>query len=144
MRCCICRSFITLLYILNYCTLYSFVVLYFLFIYFNNYFYLSSQPSANDFIQLITIKYLYLIPLFYSQDFWSEWQASAGMYCVGEVFNGDINYVAPYQVKESVCLFVWLFDFKKINNKWLITNYSKLNCTCIYMWINSTHLLVLL
>lgn len=30
-------------------------------------------------------------------DFWTEWQAAAGMYCVGEVFNGDINYVAPYQ-----------------------------------------------
>lgn len=30
-------------------------------------------------------------------DFWSEWNAAADMYCVGEVFNGDIKYVAPYQ-----------------------------------------------
>jgi alpha-amylase len=30
-------------------------------------------------------------------DFWSEFSAAAGAYCVGEVFNGDITYVAPYQ-----------------------------------------------
>lgn len=30
-------------------------------------------------------------------DFWSDWNEAAGMYCLGEVFNGDINYVAPYQ-----------------------------------------------
>lgn len=30
-------------------------------------------------------------------DFWTEWNKAANMYCVGEVFNGDINYVAPYQ-----------------------------------------------
>lgn len=30
-------------------------------------------------------------------DFWEEYASAAGMYCVGEVFNGDINYVAPYQ-----------------------------------------------
>lgn len=30
-------------------------------------------------------------------DFWAEWNAAADMYCVGEVFNGDISYVAPYQ-----------------------------------------------
>ena len=30
-------------------------------------------------------------------DFWSEYASAAGAYCVGEVFNGDINYVAPYQ-----------------------------------------------
>jgi alpha-amylase len=33
-----------------------------------------------------------------SADFWAEWNAAAGMYCVGEVFNGDIDYVAPYQL----------------------------------------------
>lgn len=30
-------------------------------------------------------------------DFWSEFSAAAGVYCVGEVLNGDVNYVAPYQ-----------------------------------------------
>lgn len=30
-------------------------------------------------------------------DFWTEYSAAAGAYCVGEVFNGDIDYVAPYQ-----------------------------------------------
>jgi alpha-amylase len=29
--------------------------------------------------------------------FWSEFNAAAGMYCVGEVFNGDISYVSNYQ-----------------------------------------------
>lgn len=29
--------------------------------------------------------------------FWSEFNAAAGMYCVGEVFNGDINIVSSYQ-----------------------------------------------
>jgi alpha-amylase len=30
-------------------------------------------------------------------DFWSEFNTAAGQYCVGEVFNGDINYVSNYQ-----------------------------------------------
>lgn len=30
-------------------------------------------------------------------DFWPKFNAAAGMYCVGEVFNGDINYVSNYQ-----------------------------------------------
>lgn len=30
-------------------------------------------------------------------DFWTEFNEAANMYCVGEIFNGDINYVAPYQ-----------------------------------------------
>jgi alpha-amylase len=30
-------------------------------------------------------------------DFWSEFSSAAGMYTVGEVFNGDINYVSSYQ-----------------------------------------------
>lgn len=30
-------------------------------------------------------------------DFWSEFQAAAGAYCVGEVFNGDLTYVSNYQ-----------------------------------------------
>jgi alpha-amylase len=30
-------------------------------------------------------------------DFWSEFSAASNMYCVGEVFNGDINYVSQYQ-----------------------------------------------
>lgn len=30
-------------------------------------------------------------------DFWAEFSEAAGMYCVGEIFNGDINYVSPYQ-----------------------------------------------
>ena len=30
-------------------------------------------------------------------DFWSEFNEAAGMYCVGEVFNGDISYVSKYQ-----------------------------------------------
>ena len=30
-------------------------------------------------------------------DFWSEFTSAAGMYCVGEVFNGDIGYVSAYQ-----------------------------------------------
>mmetsp|Transcript_1008 Transcript_1008/g.1000 ORF Transcript_1008/g.1000 Transcript_1008/m.1000 type:complete len:341 (-) Transcript_1008:24-1046(-) len=31
------------------------------------------------------------------KDFWYEFQASAGVYAVGEAFNGDINYVSGYQ-----------------------------------------------
>mmetsp|Transcript_14759 Transcript_14759/g.12580 ORF Transcript_14759/g.12580 Transcript_14759/m.12580 type:complete len:466 (-) Transcript_14759:81-1478(-) len=30
-------------------------------------------------------------------DFWTEWTQDAGVYTVGEVFNGDMNYVASYQ-----------------------------------------------
>mmetsp|Transcript_11609 Transcript_11609/g.11990 ORF Transcript_11609/g.11990 Transcript_11609/m.11990 type:complete len:468 (+) Transcript_11609:23-1426(+) len=30
-------------------------------------------------------------------DFWSEFSSAAGMYTVGEVFNGDIGYVSQYQ-----------------------------------------------
>eukprot|EP01133_Synstelium_polycarpum_P013398 gene13398-15777_t len=30
-------------------------------------------------------------------DFWTEYNKAAGMYAVGEVYNGDVNYVAPYQ-----------------------------------------------
>ncbi len=30
-------------------------------------------------------------------DFWADFQAAAGVYAVGEVDNGDTNYVAPYQ-----------------------------------------------
>lgn len=30
-------------------------------------------------------------------DFWGEFSAQAGMYTIGEVFNGDINYVSQYQ-----------------------------------------------
>lgn len=30
-------------------------------------------------------------------DFWAEFQASAGAYCVGEIFNGDLKYVSNYQ-----------------------------------------------
>jgi alpha-amylase len=30
-------------------------------------------------------------------DFWDEFVPAANMYCVGEVFNGNIDYVAPYQ-----------------------------------------------
>jgi alpha-amylase len=29
--------------------------------------------------------------------FWKDWNSAAGMYCVGEVFNGDISYVSNYQ-----------------------------------------------
>jgi alpha-amylase len=29
--------------------------------------------------------------------FWSQFNSAAGMYCVGEVFNGDISYVSNYQ-----------------------------------------------
>lgn len=31
------------------------------------------------------------------KDFWLEYAASAGVYQIGEVFNGDIGYVAGYQ-----------------------------------------------
>lgn len=30
-------------------------------------------------------------------DFWVDFQNSAGIYAVGEVFNGEVAYVAPYQ-----------------------------------------------
>jgi alpha-amylase len=30
-------------------------------------------------------------------DFWAEYSSAAGMYCVGEVFNGNIDYVSNYQ-----------------------------------------------
>jgi len=30
-------------------------------------------------------------------DFWNEFNAAAGTYCLGEVFNGNIDYVAGYQ-----------------------------------------------
>jgi len=29
--------------------------------------------------------------------FWSEYSSSAGVYTIGEAFNGDYNYVAGYQ-----------------------------------------------
>jgi alpha-amylase len=30
------------------------------------------------------------------KDFWSEYTQSAGVFCLGEVFNGDPNYVGDY------------------------------------------------
>lgn len=30
-------------------------------------------------------------------DFWSEYKESAGVFTIGEVFNGNIGYVASYQ-----------------------------------------------
>lgn len=30
-------------------------------------------------------------------DFWAEFSSAAGMYTIGEVFNGNVEYVAPYQ-----------------------------------------------
>lgn len=30
-------------------------------------------------------------------DFWTSFQASAGMYGVGEVYDGRVNFVASYQ-----------------------------------------------
>ncbi len=32
-----------------------------------------------------------------SKDFWWGYIASSGVYSVGEVFNGDVSYVAGYQ-----------------------------------------------
>lgn len=31
------------------------------------------------------------------KDFWREYSQSAGVYTVGEIFNGDIGYVSGYQ-----------------------------------------------
>lgn len=30
-------------------------------------------------------------------DFWPDYNKAAGVYCVGEVFNGDASYTCPYQ-----------------------------------------------
>ena len=31
------------------------------------------------------------------KDFWSDYASSAGVFTIGEVFNGDPNYCGPYQ-----------------------------------------------
>jgi alpha-amylase len=48
------------------------------------------QTFGFDGIRIDTIPHV-------PKDFWSEYNEAAGVFQVGEVFNGDIGYVADYQ-----------------------------------------------
>ncbi|KAH9837566.1 glycoside hydrolase superfamily [Rhodofomes roseus] len=49
---------------------------------------LQSNYSVDGF-RIDTVKHI-------RKDFWPDFQNAAGVYAVGEVFDGDVNYVAPY------------------------------------------------
>ncbi|KAH9914300.1 glycoside hydrolase superfamily [Fomitopsis serialis] len=49
---------------------------------------LRSNYSVDGF-RIDTLKHV-------RKDFWPDFQTAAGVYAVGEVFEGDVNYVAPY------------------------------------------------
>eukprot|EP00298_Acanthocystis_sp_HF-20_P007586 c17147_g1_i1.p1 GENE.c17147_g1_i1~~c17147_g1_i1.p1 ORF type:complete len:479 (+),score=172.01 c17147_g1_i1:33-1439(+) len=50
------------------------------------------------------------------KSFWQEFQQSAGVYAIGEVFNGDANYVAPYQggALDSVLSYPMFFALRNV------------------------------
>ncbi|CAG8931674.1 unnamed protein product [Penicillium salamii] len=48
------------------------------------------------------------------KDFWSEFNKAAGVYCVGEVFDGDAGYTCPYQkVLDGVLNYPIYFPLRK-------------------------------
>ncbi|MEQ8821526.1 MAG: alpha-amylase family glycosyl hydrolase [Sumerlaeia bacterium] len=50
---------------------------------------LREQTGADGF-RIDTVKHV-------PKDFWAEYNAAAGVFCLGEVLHGDARYVAPYQ-----------------------------------------------
>lgn len=71
---------------------------------------LPDLDQSNQFVRSTLKKWIYNTIQTYNLDgiridtvpevpkgFWSEYTQSAGVYSVGEVFNGDPNYVAGYQ-----------------------------------------------
>lgn len=50
------------------------------------------------------------------KDFWASFQASAGVYAVGEVFNGDANYIAGYaqQALDAVLSYPLFFTMRSV------------------------------
>jgi hypothetical protein len=70
---------------------------------------LTSQDQSNSFVNNTLVKWIYNTVTGYGfdgiridtvpevdKDFWYGYVASSGVYSVGEVFNGDIDYVAEY------------------------------------------------
>ncbi|GAM17067.1 hypothetical protein SAMD00019534_002420, partial [Acytostelium subglobosum LB1] len=74
---------------------------------------LSGLPDLdqnNTFVRQSLLNWIHNITAFYGfdgirvdtvpevePDFWTQYNAAAGMYAVGEVYNGDVGYVASYQ-----------------------------------------------
>lgn len=56
--------------------------------------YISSCPETNQYIvdglRVDTVKHV-------QKDFWPGYNEAAGVYCVGEVLDGDADYTCPYQ-----------------------------------------------
>lgn len=56
--------------------------------------YISSYPETNQYIvdglRVDTVKHV-------QKDFWPGYNKAAGVYCVGEVLDGDVDYTCPYQ-----------------------------------------------
>jgi len=51
------------------------------------------------------------------REFWSEYGQAAGVYQVGEIFNGDVNYVASYQGPLTATLnYPMYFNIKSVFN----------------------------
>jgi alpha-amylase len=42
--------------------------------------------------------------------FWTLFQKAAGVYGVGEVYNGDVNYVASYQGVRLIIIFIIIYN----------------------------------
>lgn len=55
---------------------------------------ISPYPKANwyivDGLRVDTVRHV-------QKDFWPGYNKAAGVYCVGEVFDGDADYTCPYQ-----------------------------------------------
>ncbi|EGG15229.1 putative alpha-amylase [Cavenderia fasciculata] len=71
---------------------------------------LPDLDQNNTFVRETLVSWIHNITQFYGfdgirvdtvpevqQDFWSDYCQAADMYSVGEVYNGDVQYVAPYQ-----------------------------------------------
>lgn len=56
--------------------------------------YISSYPETNQYtvdgLRIDTVKHV-------QTDFWPGYNTAAGVYCVGEVLDGDADYTCPYQ-----------------------------------------------
>lgn len=50
----------------------------------------SWQSNIVDGIRVDTVRHV-------QKDFWPGFNKAAGVYCVGEVFDGDAGFTCPYQ-----------------------------------------------
>lgn len=56
--------------------------------------YIPSYPETNQYVvdglRVDTVKHV-------QKDFWPDYNKAAGVYCVGEVLDGDVDYTCPWQ-----------------------------------------------